>query len=359
MANPYYDSSGYPSQGSLGRSDSMRAEFDAIEVGFDKLPDPLTADEFVCVNAGGTAMETKSVADMKTLLAYTKSDIGLGNVQNLDQRNADNITSGTVADARIASTIARDTEVTAAVGVVNSSLTDHINAVSAHAKSAVGLGNVPNTDCTNASNISSGTLAAARVDSAIARLSSPALVDVPTAPTAAPGTNTTQIANTAFVTAAVAAIDFAKGCFHLQDRKSQGATGGNSTSTTTHTRTLNTEVASATITGASLGSNQVTLPAGTYKVSAWATAYGNIGNMKLRLYNTTAAAYILEGASFAGATSGGATMAWTVPMHGIFTLASQGVLELRHYCQNAVTDGLGKAVSQGTEVYADLYFEEV
>lgn len=41
--------------------------------------------------------------------------------------------------------------------------------------------------------------------SALAPLASPALTGTPTAPTAAPGTNTTQIASTAFVTAAVSA----------------------------------------------------------------------------------------------------------------------------------------------------------
>jgi hypothetical protein len=38
-----------------------------------------------------------------------------------------------------------------------------------------------------------------------AALASPTLTGTPTAPTAAPGTNTTQVATTAFVTAAVAA----------------------------------------------------------------------------------------------------------------------------------------------------------
>lgn len=43
-------------------------------------------------------------------------------------------------------------------------------------------------------------------DGTIARLASPALTGTPTAPTAAPGTNTTQIATAAFVQAAVAAL---------------------------------------------------------------------------------------------------------------------------------------------------------
>ena len=36
-----------------------------------------------------------------------KTDVGLGNVQNLDQRNADNLTSGTVADARLSATVTK------------------------------------------------------------------------------------------------------------------------------------------------------------------------------------------------------------------------------------------------------------
>lgn len=41
---------------------------------------------------------------------YTPTQVGLGNVENVNQTNADNISSGTVADLRIAATIARDSE---------------------------------------------------------------------------------------------------------------------------------------------------------------------------------------------------------------------------------------------------------
>jgi hypothetical protein len=57
----------------------------------------------------------------------------------------------------------------------------------------------------NGSSIATGTVADARIDAALARLSSPTFTGDPKAPTASPGDNDTSIASTAFVTAAVAA----------------------------------------------------------------------------------------------------------------------------------------------------------
>lgn len=58
MANSFFTASGNPATGSQGSSASMRAEFEAIEDGFDKLP-VMTGNggEIVAVNSGGTALE--------------------------------------------------------------------------------------------------------------------------------------------------------------------------------------------------------------------------------------------------------------------------------------------------------------
>ena len=58
MANDFYQDSGSPGTGSQGSSATMRAEFAAIESGFDKLP-ALTGNggKLVAVNSGGTALE--------------------------------------------------------------------------------------------------------------------------------------------------------------------------------------------------------------------------------------------------------------------------------------------------------------
>ena len=57
------------------------------------------------------------------------------------------------------------------------------------------------------SNINAGTVSATYIDTAIARLASPTFTGTPAAPTAAPGTNTTQIATTAFVNASMISAD--------------------------------------------------------------------------------------------------------------------------------------------------------
>lgn len=59
----------------------------------------------------------------------------------------------------------------------------------------------------NGTEIRSGTVAEARIDSTIARLSSPTFTGDPKVPTASPGDNDTSAASTAFVTAAVTAGD--------------------------------------------------------------------------------------------------------------------------------------------------------
>ncbi len=61
MPPEYYDHTTYPAIGAAGSSAAARAEFAAIEVGFDKLPALATkATYFVRVNAGGTALESVS-----------------------------------------------------------------------------------------------------------------------------------------------------------------------------------------------------------------------------------------------------------------------------------------------------------
>jgi hypothetical protein len=85
------------------------------------------------------------------------------------------------------------------------------------------------------------------------------------------------------------------------------------------------------ITGASLASNQLTLPAGTYDVMASAVAHHTaIGTLfsKLRIRNITAGATLLIGPNeFGQVVNAGTTFGHAPRVEGRFVLALQSVIE--------------------------------
>ena len=138
--------------------------------------------------------------------------------------------------------------------------------------------------------------------------------------------------------------------FHAQQQEPSGTQGGSSVAGL-NVRILNT-VLNNSISGASLASNQITLPAGTYYISA--TAPQLQGNpSKLSLYNVTSGSYVIVGQNNSAGTSGGILN----PMRGIITISTTSVFQLNHYINVASSsNGLGAAVSQSgvVEVYADI-----
>jgi hypothetical protein len=141
------------------------------------------------------------------------------------------------------------------------------------------------------------------------------------------------------------------GVLHVADIRSSGTTGQGAAAGTT-TRTLNTVVRN-TISGASLASNQVTLPAGTYRVNGSVPAYG-VGQHQAYLYNTTTSSNILAGTSEAdnGSNSRSELLREIV-------LAAQSVIEVRHWLGSS-SGSLGNPTGSGVgEVYTQLIFEKV
>lgn len=137
---------------------------------------------------------------------------------------------------------------------------------------------------------------------------------------------------------------------HVQDQKSTGTDGGSSSATTWNPRTLNTVVTNS-ISGSSLSSNQITLPAATYYIEVSAPAYNVTGN-QLRLYDVTGTATILTGKSHYS----NSTVENQAELFGRFTLSTSSALRLDHYTVGATaTFGLGVASDSGeTEIYADV-----
>ncbi|UCV02306.1 hypothetical protein [Dechloromonas denitrificans] len=140
------------------------------------------------------------------------------------------------------------------------------------------------------------------------------------------------------------------GYLHVRDEKSVGTLGGSSV-VGMQVRVLNT-VAANTIGGASLASNQITLPAGTYRVFARAPV-NNVEGNKAILYNTTDATNTLIGSSNNGISGQNSDSV----IIGQFTISASKVFELRHWIQTATGgNGLGDAVniSTLTEVYSEV-----
>lgn len=129
-------------------------------------------------------------------------------------------------------------------------------------------------------------------------------------------------------------------------------TDGGSAVVGINTRTLNTERVN-TIPGAVLASNQITLPAGTYRLRVKTTSFA-VNEVQAYFFNVTANQIQSLGMSCNGA--------WTTDSDPVqvnptivdqFTLSATAVFELRMYCsQNQPSSGLGKAVGFNNEIYS-------
>ena len=143
---------------------------------------------------------------------------------------------------------------------------------------------------------------------------------------------------------------------HVQDQKASSTAGGTFTLGAWRTRDLNTAVIN-TITSASLGSNQITLPAGTYYLEGSAPGY-KTGRHNTRWRNTTDSTDDLDGQT--AFTSTGADSSETISnISGRFTIIDTKVFELQHRSQATQADngfgidsGTGFAVN--TEIYSDV-----
>lgn len=145
--------------------------------------------------------------------------------------------------------------------------------------------------------------------------------------------------------------------FHVQDQKTSGTDAGSSSAATTHIRTLNTTVIND-ISGASLASNQFTLPAGSYDV--WAGAPGlDCGRERVQIYNVTDAAIELLGTSYFNFSSD--NQQDTAQLNGRITIAAPKTFELRHFINLAkATIGLGIAINDGNvEIYGEVFIRRV
>ena len=155
----------------------------------------------------------------------------------------------------------------------------------------------------------------------------------------APGTNGTN-----GTTVTVAAFS---------DQKVANTAAGTFTSGAWRTRDINTTVGTNGISGASIASNQITLPAGTYLISGSAPAY-DVNQHMTRFYNITDSTVAINGGSaYTDATD---IMVTYSIFSGVVVIAATKVFEVQHRCgTTAATNGFGIQANNGSvETYTQI-----
>lgn len=143
---------------------------------------------------------------------------------------------------------------------------------------------------------------------------------------------------------------------HARDEKPQGTPGGQNAATSQWiARTLNA-VKVNTIAGASLSSDAVTLPAGTYKYAGSAPAH-QVGVHKARLQNVTDNTTIDYGTNESCAATSTRSL-----LRGQFTIGSTKQIAVQHITgsDNGVYSlGYNTGMAGAIEVYTEIMFEKV
>lgn len=165
-------------------------------------------------------------------------------------------------------------------------------------------------------------------------------------------TNTTQYYDGAAWQSVAAARQFAV----FNETQASGTNGGTATSGSWFKRVLNTTVTNG-ITGCTLTSSVISLPAGTYSATVFAPNY-RTDESQFRLQNTTAGTTIIYGGSNNARSTSNQTMIGTVQAYFTLSVTSDIEVQNRVFTTNN-TVGLGLADSFGGEVYASIQIEKV
>jgi hypothetical protein len=144
---------------------------------------------------------------------------------------------------------------------------------------------------------------------------------------------------------------------HVREEQASGTAAGTK-STGTETRTVNTVVTNE-ITNASLSSNQITLPSGTYYLESSVPSTLS-GYNQSYLYNTTDSSFtLISNTEYHHPTLSMVTVC--SEMRGRFTISAQKVFEIRQYSSGSrSTNGMGAGASNSQiNVFTDVQIWKV
>ena len=141
----------------------------------------------------------------------------------------------------------------------------------------------------------------------------------------------------------------------FNETQASGTQGGASVASTWTKRTLNTTIVNNL--GASIAASVITLPAGSYIISASAPCYES-NAFKIRLQNTSDATTAIIGTSEYDGSSAVATRTF---LNGFVTIAASKNFELQHWVQTARANlGFGYPTSSGvSEIYSTIQITRV
>ncbi|MCQ4363020.1 phage tail protein [Mycobacterium gordonae] len=188
-------------------TDTERTKLAGIAAGANAYVHPNHTGDVTSTGDGVTAIAAGVIVDADVnsaaAIAWTKLSKAGSSLADLATRSAADLTSGTLPGARLP---AISGDITIAAGTTTAAITagavvnTDINAAAAIDAVKIANGSVSNAEFQYLDGVTSAIQA--QLD-AKAPTASPALTGTPTAPTAAGGTNTSQLATTAFVQAAV------------------------------------------------------------------------------------------------------------------------------------------------------------
>lgn len=303
----------------------------------------------------GTTSDVVTASTIKTALSLTKSDVGLGNVNNtaITVSATDGVTDATNS-VTYKYTHPTTTAVDAAAVKVGKDSSGHVVLGTALSKSDVGLGAVVNTG-DSATPVSGGTTkfttGGAYTELAKkANLASPALTGTPTAPTADAGTNTTQIATTAFVKTEINNVLDAADA--MQFKGTIGSSGATVTTLpTTHKAGWTYKVATAgTYAGKAceVGDMIICVKDGTAAADAdWTVVQNNIdGAVTGPASAVDARVAVFNGTTGKVIKDSGYTIAKSVPSDAVFTDVSV-TSAANHYAPSTVSGQEKSASASG------------
>ena len=154
----------------------------------------------------------------------------------------------------------------------------------------------------------------------------------------------------------VAGTEFRR--LHLREELTDGTDKGANVISAWTTRDISTVVENA-VPGATLSSNQITLPAGTYRMKATMLYYVP-SYVRTRLQNITDAATIEHSINAYAAAGSGAVLT-PITLETRFTIAATKTLELQYYTTvvgSAQGLGFDDTISGTPEYYVDIVIDQ-